>query len=164
MKQLGVERVAAGGVGNKCLMLLEVTQRPRVPSSDDTHARAQGRATSYVQDRGVSRWDSLAPFAVLQAHGGVTSKLASIVRDGALAHYRYAVGAPLNADFERGLATLTRFNARDAARVGAPALDAHDVLPFANLCGLFALAPGEDVPRYVHIVRQVAATTAPSFD
>ena len=42
MEELGMERVKAGGVGNKVMCLLE------------------GKAECYIQDRGVCRWDTAA--------------------------------------------------------------------------------------------------------
>lgn len=45
IEELGMERVKAGGVGNKVMCLLE------------------GKASCYIQDRGVSRWDTAAPQA-----------------------------------------------------------------------------------------------------
>ena len=85
----------AGGAGNKALLLLE------------------GRGQSYIQDRGVSRWDTCAAQAVLEAHGGCLAKLAAFAAAEAdaplataLATYRYRPGE-VNADFEPGLAALT---------------------------------------------------------
>ena len=56
--------IAAGpfrGAGNKMLMLLE------------------GKGAAYIQDRGVSRWDTCACEAVIDAHGGLLCKLPAIV-------------------------------------------------------------------------------------
>ena len=93
--ELGSGLVRAGGAGNKALLLLE------------------GRGQSYIQDRGVSRWDTCAAQAVLEAHGGCLAKLAAFAAAEAdaplataLATYRYRPGE-VNADFEPGLAALT---------------------------------------------------------
>ncbi|EOD27438.1 hypothetical protein EMIHUDRAFT_457163 [Emiliania huxleyi CCMP1516] len=59
-ERLGGGLVRAGGAGNKALLLLE------------------GEASCYIQDRGVSRWDSCAAQAVLEAHGGCFAKLAAL--------------------------------------------------------------------------------------
>jgi len=53
----GMARVKSGGCGNKSLLLLE------------------GKGSAYIQDRGVSRWDTCAPEAVLAAFGGMLLKL-----------------------------------------------------------------------------------------
>jgi hypothetical protein len=47
---LNCERVKSGGAGNKVLMLLE------------------GKGLCYIQDRGVSRWDTCAAQAVLEVY------------------------------------------------------------------------------------------------
>ena len=93
--ELGSGLVRAGGAGNKALLLLE------------------GRGQSYIQDRGVSRWDTCAAQAVLEAHGGCLAKLSAFAAAEAdaplataLATYRYRPGE-VNADFEPGLAALT---------------------------------------------------------
>eukprot|EP00957_Ditylum_brightwellii_P166896 12702926-Ditylum_brightwellii.AAC.1 len=49
MEELGMDRVPSGGAGNKMLMLLE------------------GRGTAYIQDRGVSRWDTCGAQACIEA-------------------------------------------------------------------------------------------------
>jgi len=52
----------AGGAGNKMLMLIE------------------GKGEVYIQDRGLSRWDTCAPQAVIEAAGGVCSKLTQFLQ------------------------------------------------------------------------------------
>ena len=53
-------RTPACGVGNKILMLLE-------------------KGSIYLQDRGVSRWDTCASQAILEAYGGVLCKLTDYI-------------------------------------------------------------------------------------
>ena len=65
------ERVNSGGAGNKMLMVLE------------------NKGTAYIQDRAVSRWDTCAAQAVIEAFGGVCSKLTSIVKGKGQSSYIY---------------------------------------------------------------------------
>jgi len=125
IEELDFVRVPSGGAGNKMLMLLE------------------GKGAAYIQDRGVSRWDTAGAQAVIEAHGGTLSKLTGFVAAKSLASYTY-LKSPLNLDFEAGKASLTPYNAADKRLVkkGAPpvlAEDAGAVKAYSNLCGLFAL-------------------------
>lgn len=145
----GLQRVPSGGAGNKMLLLLE------------------GKGAAYIQDRGVSRWDTCGAQAVLEAHGGALCKLSSFLQGGA-AGYTY-LASDLNLDFEPGAATLTPFNAADKGAVvkGAPpvpALEAVQVKPYANLCGLVALAAGSDPQAWRERCLRTAADSAPAYD
>lgn len=151
----GLVRVPSGGAGNKMLMLLE------------------GRGAAYIQDRGVSRWDTAAAQAVIEANGGVLCKLTSFLRDGAVEGYTYLESAS-NLDFEPGVAALTPYNAADKGLVKkgeAPqlAIDPNHVKPYANLCGLVALAApaglrGDDLNRWRERCLEAGAKSEPSYD
>lgn len=155
--ELGSGLVRAGGAGNKVLLLLE------------------GKGQSYIQDRGVSRWDTCAAQAVLEAHGGCLAKLAAFAAspeaESSLATYRY-VPSETNADFEPGLASLTAYNAKEppeaAADGGAPprATAVEQLKPYANTCGLFALAPSEmgDLAEYRRAIAAATAQHPPAYD
>ena len=91
--ELGYDLAPMGGAGNKALSVLEL---PRA---------------CYVQDRGVSRWDTCAAEAVLDAHGGVLAKLHPVLAAGASA----AAGA---ARGPRGRASLA-FGSCERAAAGA---------------------------------------------
>ncbi len=70
---LGCVRVPSGGVGNKALLLLE------------------GVGEFYIQDRGVKRWDTAGPQAVLEAFGGILTNLRAFENNNAqLMSYNYA--------------------------------------------------------------------------
>ena len=98
MAELKCDRVPSGGAGNKMLMLLE------------------RKASCYVQDRGVSRWDTCAAQACLEAHGGMLCKLAPFMSAAkTLASYHYAASAH-NLDFEPNVAALTKYNAAKGLR------------------------------------------------
>lgn len=118
--RLDATQVPTGGVGNKAMMLLE------------------GRGKFYVLDRGVSRWDTCAAQAVLEAYGGMLVMLAPAMATPRLFNsYTYASSA-LNLDFAR--CELTRYNA--ARPLGSDssgcATDVSDVKAYANVQGLLA--------------------------
>eukprot|EP01036_Dinobryon_divergens_P009351 gene9351-12507_t len=151
MANLDFERVPSGGAGNKVLMLLE------------------GKGACYIQDRGVSRWDTCAAQAILEAHGGTLSKLSRLIDHGELSSYVYSPSAT-NLDFEPGVPLLTRYNAVDPAVIKSDELShassATSVKPYANLCGLFALdrvsmARKED---FIAAVRRTHAIFPASYD
>ena len=141
-------RVMAGGVGNKVLSMIE------------------GRGACYISDRGVSRWDTCAAQAVLEARGGLLAKLAPALRDGTLESYTYRRSS-VNLDFDgRDPVALTPHNAAGEAAKGALASGAQDLKPYANVCGLLALDRGaaEDLPAYLDLLRKAAREASPVFD
>jgi 3'-phosphoadenosine 5'-phosphosulfate (PAPS) 3'-phosphatase len=159
---LGYAARPAGGAGNKALLVLE-----------------EPSPTVYIQDRGVSRWDTCAPQAVLEAQGGCMVALQPMVAGDesappVQARYTYRAG-PTNADFVAGAARLTKYNARDGMlsaddlAKGAPpryAVAADDFKPYANTLGLLALKTA--TPEAIEAVRaaavRVAATSPPAYD
>ena len=124
MEEMGYERSPSGGAGNKMLMLLE------------------NKGSAYIQDRGVSRWDTCAAQACIEAQGGVLCKLTSFMR-GKMEGYAY-LQSEINLDFEEGVSNLTIFNCRssvgmqkdDSTRLATYVME---VKPYSNLCGLVAL-------------------------
>ena len=149
--ELEYERVPSGGAGNKMLMLLE------------------GKGTAYIQDRGVSRWDTSGAQAVIEANGGTLSKLTSFVAQKDLQSYTY-LKSSVNLDFESGVASLTQFNAAEGStfKKGDKVLasDVSMVRPYSNLCGLLAVhrvaMPQLDL---VHdAILKVIAVEPPSYD
>ena len=150
-EELDVRWEPTGGAGNKFLRLLE--------DPDEL----------YIQDRGLSRWDTCAAQGVLEAHGGAVVKLSAFERRGELEPYTYRRG-DRNADFEPGLALLTRYNARDAAAVdgAAVATAVEQLKPHANTCGLLALPAAACAPPRLQAVREAVARAAarepPKYD
>jgi len=128
--ELPATLVRSGGAGNKALLLLE------------------GAGACYIQDRGLFRWDTCAAQAVLEAHGGLLVKLSALAARGVAESYRYAK-VDVQLDLEPGLARLTLHNAADVRSVprsGAGnevryAQRADETKPYANVCGVCALAP-----------------------
>lgn len=74
-------KVPSGGAGNKMLMLLE------------------GKGEAYIQDRGLSRWDTCAAQAVIEAAGGVCCKLTDFLSKGETNSYAYKL-SEVNTDFD----------------------------------------------------------------
>jgi len=141
-------RIKSGGAGNKMLMLLE------------------GRGAAYIQDRGVSRWDTCAAQACLEARGGLLCKLSSFLNEEKLACYTYLL-TERNLDFEPGVCNLTRYNSANGD-YGAKAMHVKQVKPYANLCGLIALSPGLNTAtnkeNLYKALKDAASEFPPSFD
>lgn len=151
MRDMDGVRVPSGGAGNKMLMLLE------------------GRGGCYIQDRGVSRWDTCAAQAVIEAHGGVLGKLSSFIATQKIESYTY-IKSSENQDLEPGLANLTLYNAADKSlyRKGetTPITDATMAKPYSNLCGLIALHRDalDKLQEYHAAMLRVMAASPPSYD
>eukprot|EP00697_Spironema_sp_BW2_P000737 gnl/Spiro4/11002_TR5833_c0_g1_i1.p1 gnl/Spiro4/11002_TR5833_c0_g1~~gnl/Spiro4/11002_TR5833_c0_g1_i1.p1 ORF type:complete len:218 (+),score=10.61 gnl/Spiro4/11002_TR5833_c0_g1_i1:81-656(+) len=153
MSKLGYQRVPSGGAGNKMLMLLE------------------GKGGAYIQDRGVSRWDTCAAQAVIEAHGGCLAKLTSFVNgDNSKWHHYTYKKSDSNLDFEENTANLTPYNAREKKSIkkgDAPRLGKlEEFQAYSNLCGLIALsAEGlANKDRIFETIQQVKATHPASYD
>ena len=133
----------------------------------------------YIQDRGLSRWDTCAAQAVLEAHGGCLYQLRPLAVGSAdappqLVRYTYAKGA-VNADFAPGVIKLNKYNAAagvlseaDTAK-GAPkryAESAEQLKPYSNCLGLFALKNADEagIAAARAAILKAAATSPPEFD
>lgn len=154
MTELNFERVPSGGAGNKMLMLLE------------------GKGGCYIQDRGVSRWDTCGAQAVIAAHGGHLGKLSSFIsNNGAIESYTY-LKSDLNLDFVPSLANLTPYNTVDKSLVKKGVVAVADtvekVKKYSNLCGLFAVASANASPdalTSMHAaIERTKAVHPPSYD
>ena len=152
-------RRKSGGAGNKCLMLLE------------------GHGSAYIQDRGVSRWDTLAAEAVLRAWGGELMKLTTITdnpqsvitSNGKIAkprRYTYLKSSK-NLDFVPNQAHLIKNNMTQVGipREGTLANDVSQVKPYSNLAGLFAISPScaRSLPKFALWTAKAAIKRAPTF-
>lgn len=155
IEELGYERVPSGGAGNKMLMLLE------------------GKGGCYIQDRGVSRWDTCGAQAVIEAFGGTLSKLTRFVEGKTLESYTY-LESPINLDFEAGLAFMTPYNAsldkETAAAIKGGAkiafTEAAQSKAYSNLCGLFAL-DRDNLTRlddFHAAIERAKAVSLPAYD
>ncbi|MDP2437567.1 MAG: inositol monophosphatase family protein [archaeon] len=151
MQELGYQRVPSGGAGNKMLMLLE------------------GHGSLYLQDRGLSRWDTCAAQAVLEAQQGFLKKLSPFVADGSLQDYTYRQ-TPSNLDLIPGQARITPYNraSKDSAP-GTPIDSPSQVLPYSNLAGLLAVSAAHSSPAALlhlseSIRKVIQAGHLPSYD
>ena len=164
MDELQYKRVCSGGAGNKMLMLLE------------------GQGTAYIQDRGVSRWDTCAAQAVLEANGGILYKLDQFMsmsmsnnkditedNDDTLLSYTYRK-TNKNLDFVPDSALLTKYNAADGKGGIAQrlAVTASEVKPYSNLCGLMALDKSKNnlksKTEILDGLKRAAKSSPPAFD
>ncbi|KAJ9470400.1 putative inositol monophosphatase 3 [Diplonema papillatum] len=141
-------RVKSGGAGNKVLMLLE-----------------HGAGCAYIQDRGLSRWDTCAAEAVIKARGGLLVKLSPFIRDGSLVPYTY-LKSDVNTDFTPNEAKITPYNSTDPSLKGQLAADASQVKPYSNLAGIFAVNTTDEqtLTKYSELLREIAKSTPAAFD
>jgi 3'-phosphoadenosine 5'-phosphosulfate (PAPS) 3'-phosphatase len=149
--ELGLHRVKAGGVGNKMMMLLE------------------GKGQCYIQDRGVSRWDTCAAQAILEARGGFLCKLASFEHGRALESYQYK-RTNRNMDYDGDAnhhTTMTAYNAVDKSNLAVRPCK-QGFLPYSNLLGLFAVHAGAnqeaELKRYFDAMQRAKAKHTVGYD
>ena len=171
-EELNFKRLKSGGAGNKIMMLLEKS----ILGSNDRML--------YIQDRGVSRWDTCAAEACLESFGGKLIKLTHFTesKDAMLEKgkqknncelYTY-LASTNNLDFISGKASLTKYNCRVAMTHTIDpsnhqkALDADQVKPYSNLCGLVALGKEWNTKEGITYIKEAIARAAtrnpPSFD
>ncbi len=150
----------SGGAGNKMLMLLEK------------------KGAAYIQDRGVSRWDTCGAQACIEAYGGILFKLAPALQahstdeQAALQSYRY-LQSDCNLDFIPGLANLTMYNCSSSSGLrkgdpSRPALHVSEVKEYSNLCGLLAVGVEHNHPAGLAAIHRALSAakerSAPSYD
>lgn len=155
IRELGYERVPSGGAGNKMLMLLE------------------GKGACYIQDRGVSRWDTCGAQAVVEAMGGKLCKLTKFVDNKSLESYTY-LKSSVNLDFEPGVANLTPYNADVDKEVIARLKkgekisidDIAQAKKYSNLCGLLCLDAQSlaQVDEFYACIQRAKQFSALSYD
>ncbi|KAL7441570.1 hypothetical protein ACHAXH_010003 [Discostella pseudostelligera] len=157
IKELQMERVKSGGAGNKLMMLLE-------HSLFDHHA--DGGSALYIQDRGVSRWDTCGAEGVLEAFGGNLMKLTTFRWRGRTKFDKQQGILHLS-----GVATITKYNCGPSTRdvqLNQKAHDVNDVKAYSNLCGLVAFGKEWNTPEgaiyIVKAIQRAAKIHPPSFD
>lgn len=134
--QTGMDRFPIGGAGNKILVLME------------------GKASAFITDKPLNRWDTCGPEAVLEAFGGMLVKLSSVLADpssitqGSVppsARYTY-LQAERNLDLEE-------------------AEEGNGVAPYLNLCGSFMLSGPQRArtDRFVQATVAAAKACPPTF-
>lgn len=170
MNELSMKRVKAGGAGNKMLLLLERSLQLIEEDYDGTPKNSM----VYIQDRGVSRWDTCGAEAVLRAFGGDILKLTSMESNGTsiqgrTSRYTY-LASDTNLDFLPGSAHLTKYNcaSKEAIQPNQIADDVSLVKPYSNLCGLAAFGKEwnseEGLKHISDSVKKAALENAPAYD
>ena len=95
IEDMNMEKIPSYASGNRALMLVE------------------GKAGAYIRDTGgFSKWDCSGPQAVVEAYGGVMSKLPKYMTEKKLESYTY-LKTRRNLDFDPDLVTLTLSNAKN---------------------------------------------------
>jgi 3'(2'), 5'-bisphosphate nucleotidase len=165
IEELETSRIKAGGAGNKMMMLLQ--QSINITNKEKTTNTHHGHL--YIQDRGVSRWDSCAAEACLEAFGGQLLKLTEFLQEEHDSYYTY-LASKTNLDFIPNTAYLTKYNSnlQELPSSAQKAQDVCQVKAYSNLCGLVAF--GEDYNtqegrKYLRdAIRKAAAVNPPSLD
>jgi hypothetical protein len=114
--------------------------------------------------------DTCGAQAVIEAHGGVLTKLTPFVQGSKLwKHYTYLQSAN-NLDFEENTSNLTPYNAKDKKSIkkgDAPRLGKlEEFQPYSNIVGLLALSASglPEVDRIFDAIQEVKTTHPPSYD
>jgi hypothetical protein len=120
-----------------------------------------------ISIRGVSRWDTCAAQAVLEANNGILQKLFPYNIDPYEASsYKY-LKSDANLDFEEDLASLTTYNSRTKVEKNmqpTKAMNVMEVKPYANLCGLIALAHNSQISEIRAAIIRTKEKVKPAFD
>jgi len=163
--ELDVPRIKAGGAGNKMMLLLQ--QSISVANKEEVSKTHRGHL--YIQDRGVSRWDTCAAEACLNAFGGQLLKLTDFLEDEKDGYYTY-LASQTNLDFIPNTANLTKYNSnlQDLPSPAQKAQDVCQVKAYSNLCGLVCFGKEfntQEGRKYLReAIRKAAAINAPSLD
>lgn len=174
--ELQTKRIKSGGAGNKMLLLLERSLQLAKKEGDHVEG-TPSNSLLYIQDRGVSRWDTCAAEAVLEAFGGKLLKLTHILDDemsdksGEESQGRYHyLASETNLDFVPEMARLTKYNSiqSETIQLNQLATDVNQVKPYSNLCGLVALGKEWNSEKGLKLIsetiRNAAKMNEPSFD
>jgi len=165
IEELEVPRIKAGGAGNKMMMLLQQS----ISVANDGEESDTHHGHLYIQDRGVSRWDSCAAEACLEAFGGQLLKLTKFLGEEEDGYYTY-LASKTNLDFIPNTANLTKYNSnlKDLPSPAQKAQDVCQVKAYSNLCGLVAFGKEfntQDGRKYLQdAIRKAAAINPPSLD
>jgi len=165
IEEMQIPRIKSGGAGNKMMLLLQqsisIANREVAPETSHGHL--------YIQDRGVSRWDTCAAEACLEAFGGQLLKLTEFLQEKQDGYYTY-LASETNLDFIPNTANLTKYNS-DLKDLPSPTQKAQDVCQvkaYSNLCGLVAFGKEfntKEGRKYLRdAIRKAAAINPPSLD
>jgi len=172
----GWTQVKSGGAGNKMLMLIE------------------GQATAYIQDRGVSRWDTCAAQAVIEAFGGVCCKLTDFIggkdasgnqKNGKIESYQYKKSEgknSVNLDYtfyNDEQPSFTPYNVNEDVKIdlkitkenldskvenGELKVDNKNFNPYSNLCGIVAYLDSDKETVIREACQKMALLAKPSYN
>eukprot|EP00924_Labyrinthula_sp_SR-Ha-C_P009244 augustus_masked-scaffold_2-processed-gene-17.45-mRNA-1 protein AED:1.00 eAED:1.00 QI:0/-1/0/0/-1/1/1/0/381 len=157
ISDLNCIRVKQGGCGNKVLRLI---------------AYSLGEVDAmYIQDRGVSRWDSCAPEAVLTAFDGVFYTLSSVFSSDSAGGYKYDTNKKTFVDSISTKPVFSKYNIKSIEELdklnGKPITKTciDKVKPYSNLEGLCAIKTKDkqDTERIIAIVTLLSTMTRPNF-
>jgi hypothetical protein len=133
----------------------------------------EGKGACYIQDRGVSRWDTCGAQAVVEAMGGRLSKLTKFIDNKSFESYTY-LKSTLNLDFEPGVANMTAYNSvvdketatqlKQGAKIAIT--DVTQAKKYSNLCGLFCIDAQcvSNVDELFDGIQRAKAIALPSYD
>jgi len=138
----GYTRVCSGGAGNKTLLLLE------------------NRGDLYIQDRGLSRWDTCAAQAILEAVDGTLSKLTAYIDKGIHESYSYVESAQ-NTDPNPD-AQFSRMNTDTGTVNTYVCANNNQLKPYSNVCGLVAKI--RNIPNIETTIRALISVVKPAFN
>jgi len=137
----GYKRVCSGGCGNKTLLLLE------------------NKGDIYIQDRGLSRWDTCAAQAILEAAGGSLYKLSTYLEYDRNESYTYTE-SEVNSD-PNPAAYFSKMNS-DRAVNTLVGVNNNLLKPYSNVCGLFACL--RVIPNIRSNIDSVNAQVKPTYN
>merc|ERR1712146_818100 len=108
--------------------------------------------------------DTCAAQAVIEAKGGVLSKLTTVETDQTYSSYHYKVGN-VQHDFNPD-AMLTMYNVTDKSLMKdgkAPKISPDNVNPYSNICGLFAASTHDEklLKRVMDAIQKVSKEVKP---
>ena len=117
----------------------------------------------------MSRWDTCAAEACLEAFGGQLLKLTDFLNDEENNGYYTYRASEFNLDFLPNTANLTKYNSRlDKPSLGQKAQDVSQVKPYSNLCGLVAFGKefnSQEGRMYLQrAITNAASINPPSLD
>ena len=178
LTEMQLPRIKSGGAGNKMMLLLDNS----IQNCETNDNIGTQDSMLYIQDRGVSRWDTCAAEACLDAFGGRLLKLTEFLDsndkhvnetgDGHETKMLYTyLASKTNLDFVSGSANLTKYNSaldNEQLQTDQKAVRVEQVKPYANLCGLVAFGKEWNTPERRQILHRAivraAKMNSPSFD
>jgi len=98
----------------------------------------EGKGSAYIQDRGVSRWDTCGAQACIEAYGGVMAKLSTFASSPELKSYTYLKGET-NLDFVAGESNMTPYNVNVSRHVSQARTTCNTLYAIRNMIDTLCL-------------------------